>query len=113
MHAVTPYWAPMNPRIALHRRSLGVLGLAAALPGCGLNVAEPTPAVPIEIKLDFCANDVPIWFATQTGFTPFEVVAPDAAGTFTFDATNRTGIAFVRQSGSDSKTEIIFTTGSD
>jgi len=101
----------MKSRIALYSAGVGVLTLASA--GCGLDLADPEPVVPVEIKLDFCSNDIPIWFAVQNGVAPFEVIRPDAAGTFTFPATNRTGIAFVHQNDADARTEIIFTTSGD
>jgi hypothetical protein len=68
---------------------------------------------PIEIKLDFCASELPAWFAVQTGTTPYQILVADAAGTFTFQAKQRTAVAYVQQGASDSHLHLIFTTKGD
>jgi len=94
------------------RRASAVL-TALVTVGCGLDVADPEPEVPIEIKLDFCSNETPVWFAVQSTTGAWTIVTPDASGTFTFDATSRIGVVFVRQNGSDYKTDLIFTSNLD
>ena len=87
-----------------------VPAFALALTACSLEVPGPPEETPIELKLDFCANDTPIWFAIQAGSGPFEIVTPNTSGTFTFQATSRVTVAYVRQRGSDYRTDIIYTT---
>jgi hypothetical protein len=87
--------------------------IALAVAGCGIDVNDPGAENPMEIKLDFCSNETPIWFAFQNSGGPWTVVTPDAAGTFTFNATNRSAIAFVRQNGADVSTQVVFTTNLD
>ena len=94
--------------------SAGLFFAAAATSACSLDVPTDTGGNnPIPIELDFCAGDVPVWFAYQHSSSDFTVIQPDANGTFSFPATNRTAIAFVRQSGSDARTDIIFTSNLD
>ncbi len=86
--------------------ALGVLALAA----CDLSVTNPEVQDPVDLSLDFCSNDVPVWLAylNQEGVTTR--VLPDAEGTFRFTATNKVVVGFVRQDGSDYHTEIIYAT---
>jgi hypothetical protein len=80
------------------------------LSACSLAVDPPPQGTPIELKLDFCANDTPIWFAIQDVGEPFEVITPDASGTFTFESRGRVTVAYVRQRGNDYRTDILYTT---
>jgi hypothetical protein len=98
-----------------HLKPLRAAWLLAALAavGCGIDVTDPGAENPMEIKLDFCSNETPVWFAYQQSGGAWTSVTPDAAGTFTFNATNRTAIAFVRQNGADYKTDVVFTTNLD
>jgi hypothetical protein len=89
---------------------MAAAALVLAISGCGLDVAGESEGTPIQIKLDFCANDTPIWFAFQDATDPFEVITPDASGTFTFQSRSRVAIAYVRQRGNDFRTDLIFTT---
>ena len=83
--------------------------LVLSLSACGLGVTDPQ-GTPIEITLDFCANDTPIWFAFQDGGAPFQILTPDASGTFSFTAKGLVTLAYVRQRGQDFRTDILFTT---
>lgn len=97
----------MKPRFA--SKTVWSLVAALASAGCG-DLGGPATSPPIEAKLDFCANDIPIWFAHQSNNAPWTVIDPDTKGTFTFSVGTRGGVAFVRQFGNDFKTEVIFTT---
>ncbi|MGH7678280.1 MAG: hypothetical protein ACRENU_07430 [Gemmatimonadaceae bacterium] len=91
-----------------------LLGIALATSACSLEVPTDTGGDnPIPVQIDFCTGDVPVWFAYQHSAGPFSVITPDANGTFSFDATQRTAIVFVRQNGADSRTDIIFTSNLD
>jgi len=72
---------------------------------------EPTPTepeVPVDLVLDFCANEIPVWFAYRNTGGDWTVLAPDADGTFRFTATNDVALAFVRQNAGDVTTEIVY-----
>jgi hypothetical protein len=82
---------------------------AALLGACDLSI--PTePLVPVDLVLDFCADDVPVWFAYQNQDGATVRVLPDAGGTFRFTATNRVVIAMVWQEGADYHTEFVYAT---
>jgi hypothetical protein len=72
-----------------------------------------TPAPPIQIMLDFCSDETPIWFAHRNQTGVWTVVDPDPQGTFEFIADPQVGVAFVRQDGASYRTEVIFTTNRD
>ena len=103
----------MKLKMATRRAWIGVVALFAA--GCSLEggVTDPGAENPIEVTLDFCSNDIPVWFAHQSSNGPWEVITPNAAGTYTFTATNRAAVAFVHQDGADYKTDMIFTSNLD
>src|SRR5688500_13068509 len=110
VQAGTPYWAPMRHRFLW---SIWPVLLAVTTSSC-LDLGPVTDDdTPIEIKLDFCASRPPSWFAVQTGTNPYEVLVQDAAGTFTFQARQRTAVAYVLESGSASHLHLIFTTKGD
>jgi hypothetical protein len=79
----------------------------AALSACELAVDPPEPQTPIDLALDFCSDELPVWFAFQNERADWTRVIPDADGTFRFTATNRVAIAYVLQNGADYWTEII------
>lgn len=99
--------------ILLCRARLAAPVLAAALAGCDLSTSPRQNLTEIPIELDFCAGDVPVWFAYQNQSRPWEVVTPDASGTVRFTATDRVGVAFVFQEGADARTEMVFTSNQD
>jgi hypothetical protein len=79
----------------------------AALSACELAVDPPEPQTPIDLALDFCSDELPVWFAFQNERVDWQRVMPDADGTFRFTATNRIAIAYVLENGADYWTEII------
>lgn len=86
--------------------------LALLIAGC----SDSTPPVPqklVDVLLDFCSNDTPVWLAHLNEGAQWTPVAANSEGTFSFTANNHVVLAFVRQSGSDYHTEIIYTTSTD
>ena len=82
----------------------GALALCASC----TDVTSPVNSQPIDIALDFCASQMPVWFAYQNvGQAGWTRVLPDAEGTFRFSAARRVALAFVFQNGADSETQII------
>jgi hypothetical protein len=92
----------------LRRRTHRVLRLAGLLLAVSCESGtDPEAQHPIDLVLDFCANDVPVWFAYRNQGADWTRVTPSAEGTVSFTATNDVAIAFVRQSGADYETEIV------
>lgn len=89
--------------------ALGALGL---LSSCQLG-ENFKPAPPIEITIDFCDHEAPIWFAHQSGSEAWQVGGGGAGATYTFTAAGQTAIAFVRQREGLYRTEVIFTNALD
>ena len=86
---------------------------AAALTALSLGLAcdsgtDPEPQILMDLALDFCSNDVPVWIAYRNQGANWTTLVPNAEGTVTFSATNDVELAFVRQNGGDSDTEIIY-----
>jgi hypothetical protein len=105
---------PYCSRMTLRTCRMAVLALAAPLTlACDLGTAILDPGPPIDITLDFCSSELPVWFAYQNENQPWRVVLADPQGAFKFSATPRASIAFVRQSGSDYHTQVIHTTNLD
>ncbi|HJQ19436.1 MAG TPA: hypothetical protein VJ867_03735, partial [Gemmatimonadaceae bacterium] len=94
----------MSSRILTSRVTVVVLVLVLA--GCS-DTTSPTPFTPIDIALDFCTTEVPVWFAYQNLGQPWVRVAPDAAGTVHFPAGPRVAIAFEQISANHYETQII------
>jgi len=89
------------------RRSAAVGALFLFSAAC-TDVTNPANTPPIDIALDFCATQTPVWFAYQNvGEAGWTRVLPDAEGTFRFSATRRVAIAYVYQNGADYETQII------
>lgn len=86
---------------------------AVSVAACDL--ATPSePQNPIDLELDFCAGDVPVWFAFQNeDMSSATRLFPDAEGTFRFTATNRVTIGMVFQNGADYHTEFIYATNEE
>jgi hypothetical protein len=101
----------MRSKTTLTRAITCFLGLTSL--GCGFPDVNPLIENPVEVTLDFCSDEIPIWFAVQNGNQPVTVVPADGNGTFTFTATRRVTIAFVRENGGDYKTDIISTSSND
>lgn len=86
--------------------------LSAAALACG-DSTGPLPQDLVDVVLDFCAAETPVFFAVQNPGSNWERVMPDGQGTFTFKAAPAVGIAFVHQNGSEFSTEYVFTTPAD
>ena len=108
-------FAPILRAMTIHsarsaaRLAIVVVGLAAC------DLSTPTEVQnPIDLELDFCANDVPEWFAYQNeGTSSATRVFEDAEGTFKFTATNRVTIGMVWENGGDYHTEFIYATNEE
>lgn len=87
----------------------GALVAAAmvVLAGCD-STTEPEVQVPVDLVLDFCANDVPVFFAYQNQGQGWNRVIPNAEGAVSFTATNDVVLAFVHQMGTAYRTEFVF-----
>lgn len=99
-------------RLKTQKSALAAL-VASMLTGCELGTGLPASGPPIDITLDFCEDETPIWFAHQNENEPWRLVIPDVQGSFAFSATPRVVIAFVRRVAADYRTEVIFTTNGD
>ncbi|HMC54733.1 MAG TPA: hypothetical protein VKH19_06135 [Gemmatimonadaceae bacterium] len=87
--------------------SWAAAGFLALLAACS-DVTSPVDAQPIDITLDFCATQTPVWFAYQNvGEAGWTRVIPDVSGTVRFSAARRVAIAYVLLSGADAVTQII------
>lgn len=101
----------MSLRLVRAVSSVTLLGLGVA--ACD-NLGTSGPRIELlDVRVDFCSNDVPIWFAFRNENAPWENVQPDAEGTFSFTASNHVGIAYVWQDGADAHTEVLFTSNRD
>ena len=63
---------------------------------------------PIDLEIDFCSNNVPVWFAYQNIGEATTRVQPDAQGTMRFTAKNRVVLGMVWQVGADYHSEFIY-----
>lgn len=80
--------------------------------GCS-DSTSPEPQKLVDVLLDFCSNDTPVWFAYQNEGEAWTPISANTEGTYSFTANNHVILAFVRQSGTDYHTEIIYTTSTD
>ena len=94
------------------RRFAPAAALALALTGCD-SATEPEVQEPVDLAIDFCSNDLPVWIAYQNQGEPWTRLTPNAEGTVTFTATNDVALAYVHQSGADYNTGIIFAANTD
>jgi hypothetical protein len=94
-------------------RNARVFASAIMIAACDLST--PTePQTPIDLELDFCASDVPIWFVYQNEDMPAVTrLFEDNEGTFRFTATNRVIIGMVFQNGADVHSEFIYATNEE
>ena len=80
-------------RSPAQRLTAALAALLTVTSACDLST--PTEVqLPVELALDFCSNDVPVWFAYQNQGGTTTRVLPDAEGTFRFTATNRLVVVF-------------------
>lgn len=92
------------------------LSISGSQPGLSPDPAAATlavtvvqPAATASITIPFCSSGVPVWFAYQNDGFLWERVTASGAG-FTFDATERLGIAFAFQSSGASDVRFYFAT---
>lgn len=71
------------------------------------SAAEPETQNPLDLALDFCSNDIPVWIAYRNQGEGWTRLTPTADGTVSFTATNDVSLAFVHQNGADYRTEFI------
>ena len=94
-------------------RQLTCAMVAVGILACDLSSSTEVQN-PIDIALDFCDNDIPVWFAYQNeNQSTATRVLPDGDGTFRFTATNRTSIALVFENGGDARTEMYHATNEE
>jgi hypothetical protein len=87
------------------RLAIGSL-LALSTLSCDLSTG-PEQQPPIDLALDFCSHETPVFFAYQNFGGEWVRVTHDGDGTFRFTANFRTVVVYVLQSGSDYTTHII------
>jgi len=102
----TPYCATMRHLTFRTLASVSYVALALALAGCADSTA-PVNQRMIDVLLDFCSDQTPVWFAFQNQNQQWQRVTPNAEGTFAFTAADRLTIAYVTQVGSDYTTQIL------
>lgn len=95
------------------RRFAGLTAAVATISACDASPTAPEIQNLIDVALDFCSNEVPVWFAFQNQGESWTSVAPSADGTVRFTATNRVGLAYVRQRGADYDTEITYSSNTE
>lgn len=86
--------------------------LSAAVVSCG-DSTSPLPRDLTDVLLDFCSDNTPTFMALENDGGNWTRVAPDAQGTFAFQATPRFTLAIVHQSGTEFSTEYVFATPAD
>ena len=84
--------------------------LAAAFLGVTSCESGTDPEVqnPIDLVLDFCSDETPVWVAYRNQGADWVRLTPNPEGTVSFTATNDVMLAIVRQNGADYTTEVIF-----
>ncbi len=85
-----------------------VLSIAACSEGTG-----PSRAIVDNLVLDFCASDAPVFFAYQNEGGNWTRVNAAADNSFSFDVTERVGIAMTFQFGSNTLTDIYYATAAE
>lgn len=89
-------------------RRFAVPLLCLPIVGACDSTTEPEEQRLVNVLLDFCANDTPVWFAFRNQDADWVRVNPDAEGTFALTATNRVILAFTRLDGASPHTEIVY-----
>jgi hypothetical protein len=88
-------------------RRLSLASTVAVLPACAFDPVEAAPQTPIDLALDFCSDQMPVWFGFQNEGQVWQRLLPDGDGTFRFTANNFVTVAWVLQNGADYATTII------
>src|SRR4051812_24095402 len=84
----------------------GLLAIACCL--LSVSCSDTTSPATLELQLDFCASDAPTFFAVKNEGSDWKSVTANAAATYTFAATQKVAIAYVRQTGTSYTTTVIF-----
>lgn len=92
--------------------SVALSMLAASLVACG-DGTGPRPGELVDVMLDFCSTETPVYFALRNEGANWTRVTPDAQGTFAFQAAERFTLAVVHQTGTTHYTEFVFATPQD
>ena len=82
------------------------------LAACSDGGVGPDPVVDT-IVLDFCSDEVPLWFAYQNFGGDWTRVLPSADGAFEFEASERVAIATVTEDDRGILTDIYYTTATE
>src|SRR5437667_8768968 len=106
----TSYSAAMREITLRHLASASLLALT--LVSCS-DATGPVNQKMIDVLLDFCADNTPVWFAFQNQNGQWTRVMPNGEGTVAFTAADRLTIAYVTQRGSDYTTEILNTANTE
>ena len=77
----------------------------AAVSACDDGTTAPRPKT--NLSVDFCAGDIPAWFAVQNEGEGWQQVSGNSSGTFTFEAASKVSIAFVTVNGSSYSTDVL------
>lgn len=86
--------------------------LAGSFAACSDSIG-PDPQDRVDLLLDFCSTEIPVFFAYQNQGGAWTRVTPDAEGTVSFQASPRVALAIVHQSGSSYTSEYIYTTAAE
>lgn len=86
--------------------------LSASMIACG-DTTGPEEQDLVNVLLDFCSDDTPVFLAVQNEDGPFERVLPNAEGTFSLDVAPQFTLAIVRQQGSLFSTEYLWAAPAD
>lgn len=86
-----------------------------AIPVTGLSIAACSDGIGpggsrdfLDLSLDFCASEAPVFLAFQNENGPWERVLPDGNQTFRFVAADRMALAMIFQFGTTYVTEIVY-----
>jgi hypothetical protein len=83
---------------------------SAFLSACDLEVPPPPPIPAVDVTIDFCSDEIPIWVGYQQLGQNWVRLTPNADGAVSFSAEYRVAIGIVRATGGDIHTELFYTT---
>jgi hypothetical protein len=97
---------------------------AITVTGTGTGVAQQTATLTVTvtasggggtggIKYAFCAPDLPIWVAYQSGTGAWTKLTAGANNTYSFDVTTRGGVAYVMQHGTSYDLTVVYGTSAE
>ena len=91
------------------RGSWAAVAAIAALGACS-DGTGPDPVIVGPLTLDFCSNEVPIFFAYQNDGADWTEVQGTSDASFTFEATERVAVAMTFDRGDEMLTDIYYAT---